>query len=450
MMLSEKNHKQSHRRGGNKQVGYLDNAAKLKPFKRSVSIVGVGVTPFRLLKDDPRLKHLTEPELFGYAAVEAMRDAGITGKDVEFFIHGQAGPGTSNFTTPNIHVANWFGVKGKGSFSHSEACATGYIALELAANMVASGTYDVVLSGGVETCSTLPFPTKVLCNRERTLTEAGFHELLCSTMDRCYNQFTKGILPTHFESWLTAYKEDNHLSKEDVDRVLTRMAINSRYMASINPLSINHQNYTDRAHEMGFDTAEEFLHSKYNPLMGQFMRAANMEERCDGSGAFVVMPTEMAYKYTDHPIEIVAVGHALVEYSNPMNERRGTEIAYQQVKEFTGLTGADMDIFMTNDFHQPQQLLSAECCEYLPKGEGWKYMLEDRCMFTGDRPVQTNGGRCHYGHAAAASGTHDIYEVCMQMRGEAEAHQIQKPVKYGMLRGFGGGQNLLCIVLKYL
>ncbi|MBR3245473.1 MAG: hypothetical protein IKF90_22715 [Parasporobacterium sp.] len=66
-----------------------------------------------------------------------------------------------------------------------------------------------------------------------------------------------------------------------------------------------------------------------------------------------------------------------------------------------------------------------------------------------NRPIQTNGGRCHYGHAASASGTHDIFEVAMQMRGEADAHQIKKPIKHAMIRGFGGGQNLLCMILRY-
>lgn len=432
-------------------MSFCDNIPKLKPYARSVSIVGIGVTPFRLLGQMPEYNGITEGELFGYAAIEAMRDAGITGKDVDFFIHGQAGPGTSNFTTPNIHVMNWLGMKGKASFSHSEACATGYIALELAASMVASGQYDCVLSGCVEMTSSLPYPTKVLSKRGRVLTEAGFHELLCSTMDRCYDQHTKGIMPTHFESWVKAYKEENGLTDADLDALFTRMAINSRYQASINPLSMNQKDYETRAKELGMASAEEYLHSKYNPMMGEYIRASCMEERCDGSGAFVVMPTEMAYKYTDHPIEIVGIGHSTVQYATPQNERVATRNAYRQVSEFTGLTGADMDLFMTNDFFMAQQLLSAEECGYLPKGEGWKYMLDNRCTFQGDRPIQTNGGRCHYGHAAAASGMHDHYEVAMQMRGEAEAHQItHHPVKYAMIRGFGGGQNVLCTILKYL
>ena len=430
-------------------MSFSDNIPKLKPFARSVSIVGVGVTPFRKTKDDPELNGITEGELFGYAAVEAMRDAGITGKDVDFFIHGQAGPGSSNFATPNVHVANWLGMKGKGSVHHSEACATGYAAVELAAALVASGVYDIVLSGCVEMGHSIAYPTKVLTQR-RLGTEAMFHETLCSTMTRDYNLFTKGILPFHFEGWLQAYKEENGLTDEDIDRVLTRMAINARKMASVNPLSLNQKDYEERAHELGMESAEEFLHSRFNPQLGTWLRASNFEERCDGSGAVVVMPTEMAYQYTDHPIEILGVGHSVVEYANPQNERTGTLNAYRQIRELTGLTGADMDLFMTNDFFLAQQLLSAEACEYLPSGQGWKYMLDDRCTFEGDRPVQTNGGRCNYGHVAAASGMHDFYEVAMQMRGEADAHQIKKPVRHAMVRGFGGGQNLLCMILRYL
>ena len=430
-------------------MSFSDNMPKLKPFKRSVSIVGVGITPFRLTREDPELSGITEGELFGHAAIEAMRDAGINGHDVDFFLQGQAGPGKSNFATPNIHVANWLGMKGKGSLHHSEACATGYAGVEAAAMLVASGVYDVVLSGCIEMGHSVAYPTRVLTKR-RLGTEAEFHETLCSTMTRDYNLFTKGILPFHFEGWLQSYVEENHLTDEDVDNVLTHMAINARKMAAINPFSMNHQTYEERAKEMGMQTAEEFLHSKYNPKLGMWLRASNFEERCDGAGAVVVMPTEMAYKYTDHPIEILGIGHSVVEYSNPVNERTGTINAYKQVKELTGLSGSDMDLFMTNDFFLAQQLLSAEACEYLPKGEGWKYMLDDRCTFEGDRPIQTNGGRCNYGHAAAASGMHDFYEIAMQMRGTADEHQVKHPVKHAMVRGFGGGQNLLCLILRYL
>ena len=109
-----------------------------------------------------------------------------------------------------------------------------------------------------------------------------------------------------------------------------------------------------------------------------------------------------------------------------------------------------MDLFMVNDFIMPSQLLAAEACEYLPRNEGWKYFMDGRTNFDGERPIQTNGGRCNYGHASGTSGLHDAYEAIMQMRGKMGPTQVKHPVKHAMLRGFGGGRNLTCAILKYL
>ena len=429
-------------------MSFNDNLPKLKPFKRSVSIIGVGATPFVRILDDPEVDGLTEGELFGYAAREAMKDAGITGKDVDFFVHGQAGPGwISNFGTANIHVANWLGMKGKGSMHQSEACATGYVALETAVDYVASGTYDMVLSGCIDMPYSIAYPTRVLTKR-RFGTDAIFHEVLCSTVTRDYNLFTRGVLPFSSESWLDEYFKENNLDKETIDRVMTNMAINCRRAAALNSLGLFDKNFEDLAHDYGMESAEEYLHSKFNPLIGKYMRACHFEQRCDGAAAVIVCPTELAYKYTDHPIEILGIGHSCLEIGNPRLEMQATANAYRQVKELTGLSGADMDLFLTNDFYNQSEFLAAEECEYLPKGKAWEYVIDGRIAYDGDRPVNTNGGRCHYGHAAGASGMHDLYEAVHQMRGDANATQVKHPVNRAMLRGFGGSQNVLAIMLE--
>ena len=103
-----------------------------KPLNRSVSIIGVGCTPFRETIEDPELAGVTEGELYGYAALKAMEDAGVSPKDVQFYFHGQASPlNGSNYLTPNMQVAEWFGMRGKASLHHSEACCTGYIYRQL-------------------------------------------------------------------------------------------------------------------------------------------------------------------------------------------------------------------------------------------------------------------------------------------------------------------------------
>ena len=113
---------------------------KLGKNMRSVSIVGIGATPFFNGVENETYKGLTNGELFGHAALDAMKDAGIEPRDVQYFFHGSANPHVlNNCITPNLQVADWFGMRGKGSLSHSEGCCTGYIGLEEAVFAVATG-----------------------------------------------------------------------------------------------------------------------------------------------------------------------------------------------------------------------------------------------------------------------------------------------------------------------
>ena len=90
------------------------NQTKVNPYMRSVSIIGVGCTPFMYTVDREETNGLKEGELFGYAALKAMEDAGVSPRDVDFYFHGEASPlNGSNYLTPNIQIANWFGMKGK-------------------------------------------------------------------------------------------------------------------------------------------------------------------------------------------------------------------------------------------------------------------------------------------------------------------------------------------------
>ena len=65
---------------------------KLGKNARSVSIVGVGCTPFKDFETHPETQGIGEGEAFGYAALEAIADAGLEPRDVDFFYHGSANP----------------------------------------------------------------------------------------------------------------------------------------------------------------------------------------------------------------------------------------------------------------------------------------------------------------------------------------------------------------------
>jgi acetyl-CoA acetyltransferase len=423
---------------------------KLGKYSRSVSIIGVGCTPFMYCLDNPETEGLTEGELFGYAALDAMEDAGIEPKDVDFYFHGQANPYMgSDYITPNMQVADWFGMRGKGSIHHSQACCTGYLALDLAVNAVASGKFDMVLSGGVDLADSLPVADMPAHIRRKF----SFEEFLSSTrlmFDRAYTRQLVAGTVIMFDDAAALYAKENGLTDAQMDDVLIALSINCRRNAAKHPLAVNREEYKDIAKRNGFDDVMAYMRSPYNPRMSEYLRVSGVEAKCDGAAAVIVCPTEMAKQFKKQPIEVLGIGNAALEGTQCHLEVRGTEEAVRQVYELTGIRPEEIDLFLANDFFVTSHLIAAEIAGYLPKGEGWKYAIEGRTAYDGDKPINTNGGRTSFGHAHAASGLADIHEAVNQMRGLCGERQVKKLPKTTMLRGFGGGQNLAAIILRTL
>ncbi len=423
------------------------NNVKLGKNMRSVSIVGVGATPFMNVVEDPKRKGLTNGELFGYAALDAMKDAGVEPRDVQYFFHGSANPHVLNHCiTPNIQVADWFGMRGKGSISHSEGCCTGYIGLEEAVMAVASGAYDIVLSGCCEMGTGMPDGNTPDHLRVPLTTEVLFPDL-DSIFDRAYGRYLGGGPGMNHDDWINYYTKENGLSADQIDDVLNHAAYHFRRAASLNERALLRTPYDQLAKEAGYDNVWDYMKSPHNPKMTQYLRVSSNSPGADGAAACIVVPTEIAKQFNAKPIEVLGVGASVLDSMVPHLEKKATAEASRQVYEVTGLTPDDIDLLLVNDFILPSSFLAAEEVGYLPKGEGWKYALEGRLAYDGDKPMNTSGGRASYGHAFGASGMADVYEAVIQMRGEAGERQIRKQPKYTMLRGFGGAQNVRAIIL---
>ena len=421
----------------------------LGKYNRSVSIIGVGCTPFMYTVDHPKTNGLTEGELFGYAALKAMEDAGVNPQDVDFYFHGQASPlNGSNYLTPNIQIGNWFGMKGKGSIHHSEACCTGYLAIEQAVNAVASGKYNCVLSGCVEFGDSVPYPgdnvetPKHPYKREK-MTMDKFLATTSWLYDRTYARSLMAPIELIYDDAAEDYVRTRGITSEQMDDTLNWMAINNRRNAAKNPLALERKEFAEIAREKGFPDVMSYMRSPYNPKMGDFLRMEGVERKCDGAAAVIVCATdkipEIAKNLSHKPIEVLGVGSAACESTTPHFEIRATEEAVRQVYEVTGVEPKELDLFYANDF-----IITS----HLPYGEGWKYICEGRTAYDGDKPINTNGGRTSFGHAHAASGLADVYEACMQMRGECGERQVKKLPKTAMLRGYGGAQNVAAVLLR--
>ena len=131
-----------------------------------------------------------------------MKDAHVEPRDVQYFFHGSANPHVlNNCITPNLQVADWFGMRGKGSLSHSEGCCTGYIALEEAVFAVASGAYDVVLTGCCDQGTGMPDGNTPDHMRTALTTEVLFPDL-DSIFDRAYGRYLGGGPGMNHDDWI--------------------------------------------------------------------------------------------------------------------------------------------------------------------------------------------------------------------------------------------------------
>ncbi len=421
---------------------------ELGRYQRSVSIVGVGCTPWMRILDDPETEGLTENELFGYAALEAMKDAGVEGKDIGFYYHGQAMPFfSSDYMTANVQVGDWFGMRGVGSLAQSEACCTGYMALDAAVTAVASGKHDIVLSGTVDMGDTRYIPGKPAYMRHR-LSSEDFMPTVNFIFDRAYGRTVGAGRFIGFDTFSADYIQRYGVTADQIDEAYIYAALANRKNAVQNPLALHRVPFEEVAKEEGFDDVMEYMKSYYNPKLSEYLRASGCEERCEGAAAVIVCPTEMAKDLVDKPIEVLGTGNGVYNAIHPHYEMQATERACRQVYDVTGVTPDEIDLFLTNDFIIQSQLLSAEAAGFLPKGEGWKYFGEGRTAYDGDRPINTSGGRTSFGHAHGASGTADVYEAVKQLRGEAGDHQVANDPKTAFIRGFGGGQNVATSILR--
>ena len=74
---------------------------------------------------------------------------------------------------------------------------------------------------------------------------------------------------------------------------------------------------------------------------------------------------------------------------------------------------------------------------FSPRGTAWKDVLDGRFDGEGPQPVNPDGGLKSFGHPIGASGLRMMYEMWLQLRGEAGPRQINGP-KLGLTHNLGG------------
>jgi acetyl-CoA C-acetyltransferase len=374
-----------------------------KGIKDRVAIVGMGCTSFGEHWDKGPEDLLCE------AAYEAYASAGIDPNDVDAYWLGTLGSGLSGLMLseplkipykPVTHVENF--------------CATGSEALRQACYAVASGAYDVAMAIGVE-----------------KLKDSGFSGLVGNVPP---NDGTLSTMtaPASFSLLAPAYFKKYGLDPKKGKEVLARIAWKNHRNGAKNP----------KAQFRKEVPMETILNS---PKVADPLGIMDCSGVSDGSAAAIVVRAEDAHKFRKDPIYIKALsfiagpgeGHSKSDYDfTTFPEVVATaRDAYQQA----GVTNPRAEISMAevHDCFTPTELVLYEDLGFSDRGTAWKDVVDGFFDLEGKLPVNPDGGLKSFGHPIGASGLRMMYEMWLQLRGEAGARQIKEP-KLGLTHNLGG------------
>ena len=367
-----------------------------------VAIVGMGCTAFGEHWDKSIEDMLVE------AANEAKGSAGVTADDIDAYWLGTMG-NLSGLTLseplkiqykPVTHVENY--------------CATGSEAIRNAAYAVACGAYDCVMAIGVE-----------------KLKDSGFSGLAGggAITDGADSATTA---PASFSMLAPAYFKKYGLEPDQGKEVLSRIAMKNHANGAKNPKAQYQK-------EVSMETCLK------SPKVAGVLGIMDCSGVSDGSAAAILVRAEDAHKYTDKPIYIKALSFIAGPAEGPMTQEydfttfpevvASADDAYKQA----GITNPREEISMAevHDCFTPTELVLYEDLGFAPRGSGWQDVLEGTFELDGSLPVNPDGGLKSFGHPIGASGLRMMYEMWLQLRGEAGPRQIDNP-KIGLTHNLGG------------
>ncbi len=371
--------------------------------KDRVAIIGMGCTKFGEHWDKGPEDLLVE------AAYEAYESAGVTPDDVDAYWLGTMGSGISGLT-----LSEPLKIQFKPVSRVENMCATGSEALRQAAYAVASGAFDMAMAIGVE-----------------KLKDSGYSGLVGNVPP---NDGTEGSMtaPASFSLLAPAYFKKYGLDPDKGKDVLTRIAWK------------NHKNGAKNS-KAQFQKEVSLETIKNSPKIADPLGIMDCSGVSDGSAAAIVVRAEDAHKYCKHPIYLKALSFVAGPAEGPLSQeydfttfREVVESAKDAYKQ-AGITNPREQLSMAevHDCFTPTELVLMEDLGFSKRGTAWQDVLDGYFDLDGKLPVNPDGGLKSFGHPIGASGLRMMYEMWLQLRGEAGPRQIKNP-KLGLTHNLGG------------
>ena len=377
---------------------------------RDVAIVGVGHSKFGN-RFDVRID-----ELAWEAVSEALKDASLSAKDMEFLVVGCSG-GWSAESLPAVICSEYCGTLPKGSMRVEAACATSSAALAVAYNLVASGYVDIALALGVEKMYESPTPVQI-----EFIGRAGNYFWEFENFGMTF--------PGYYALHATSYMWKHGLKEED----LAELAVKAHHYASKNP----------KAQFRKEIDVETVMQSRY---VAWPLKLFDCCPLTDGSAALIVASESVAKKITDTPVWISGIGASTgtgnlskrdlflkLEYSGLESAVEAAKQAYRQTGISYDNAAKHFDVASVHDCFTIAELMAYEDLGFCARGEGLKLVREKQTYNGGLIPVNLDGGLKAKGHPIGATGCSMIYSLTKQLRqeyGKIAGKETQATIKKG-------------------
>ncbi|MBS7249000.1 MAG: thiolase domain-containing protein [Candidatus Freyarchaeota archaeon] len=358
---------------------------------RDVYVIGVGMTKFGNFPIKPGVKEMGEEACF-----KAMKDANVYPKDIEAGYCGVvAGAGGAQGPLAGNLAMKQVGVVGVPITRCENGCASSSTAFREAWISVAAGLYDVVLVLGIEKMTGLP--TREML---KAMTQGSDLEI---------EGFMGMTFPGVFGMIANRHMKEYGTTREQMAMV----SVKNHHNATMNP----HAHYPKEV------SLEKVLKS---PMIAYPLGLLDCCPISDGAAAAVIASRDVAKKFTDTPIKILAAVQKSGTFLEKLNATtfditvRTAKEAYRMAK----VEPKDIDLAEVHDCFTIAEILHNEDLGFFKKGEGGKAVEEGETQINAKVSINPSGGLLAKGHPVGATGVAQICELVWQLRGEAGARQV--------------------------
>jgi len=363
----------------------------------------------------------------------ALADAGLASRDLQsaYVSNTFWGMFANQHSIRGQVILRSMGIDAIPVVNVENACAGASTALHLAVTAVKAGMCEVALALGSEKI-TNPDKMKSLTAYATCMDVANFEAHLNMMMD--LNKTFKVEIPPDQAPpgdgrsiFMDAYAMGAkwHMSRfGSTQRQLAVICAKNHWHGSLNPLAQYQQDMT----------VDEVLGDK--PIAYPLTRAMCAPVG-DGAAAAIVCSGSYLKKLTGaRPIRI----RASVLGSGTDRDLDGEDIGERLSKQAYAMAGVgprDISLAELHDATSYGELHQTEAMGFCPVGEGGPWAESGATRLGGQQPVNTSGGLECRGHPIGASGLAQIYEIGIQLRGDAGPRQVAG-ARLGLAENGGG------------